>query len=66
MTTAACTNKIPALGPAKGPTGAVVIAGGVADGIVGDGLAVVLRQQVAPGRIPVGVGMAAGAVGGGQ
>ena len=44
-----------AVAPAHGPPGAVVIAGGIAGAIVGDGLAVVSCQQILPVGITVGV-----------
>ena len=56
----------PALGPGHGPILAVVIGGGIAGSVIGNGVSVVFRQQVPPGGIAVGVGVAGGAVGGGQ
>lgn len=48
-------DKVTILSPSKGIAGAVVVAQGVAGGIVGNGLPVESRQQVSP------VGIAAGA-----
>ena len=43
--------------PCECPTVTVVVAGGIAHGIVGDTLAINRSQQVLPARIPIGVGM---------
>ena len=43
--------------PAKCPPGAVIVAGGVANAVVSNTLAIVGRQQVAPVLVAVGVGM---------
>ena len=53
-------DQIPALGPLKGPTGAVVVAGGIAAAVVGNGLSIVSRQQIAPLGIAVGIAVAVG------
>ena len=47
-----------ALLPGEIPPGAVVVVGGIADGIVGDALTVHLGQQVGPGAVAVGVAVA--------
>ena len=46
-----------ALCPCERPSCTIVIADGVAHGIVGDTLAINRSQQVLPARIPIGVGM---------
>ena len=46
-----------ALRPCERPTVTVIVAGGIAHGIVGDTLAINRSQQVLPARIPIGVGM---------
>ena len=43
--------------PRESPTGAIVVTGGVADGIIGDALPVVGGQQVQPVAVLVGVGV---------
>ena len=47
--------KASAVLPSEGPTGAVVVAQGVADLVVGDGLAVIRRQQIPPLAVAVGI-----------
>ena len=49
-------SQFPSVFPLHRPPGAIVIAGGVTHAVVADGLTVVLRQQVAPGGIAVGIG----------
>ena len=61
LTGSCCRNQIPPFFPAEGPAGAVVIAGGVAGTVIGDGLAVVSRQQIIPVGVFVSVGMTVGA-----
>ena len=48
------------LTPGEGPPGAVVVAGGIPGGIVGDGLAVIGCQQIPPLAAAVGVGVMTG------
>lgn len=52
--------------PAKCPAIAVIVAGGVANGIVGDGFPVIGGQKILPLRIPIGIGMGGFAIGSGQ
>ena len=52
---AGCAAQSPAAGPAKGPIPTVVIGGGIAAAVIGNGMAVVSRQQVFPAGIPVSV-----------
>ena len=49
--TVACAYQLSAMLPAKCPPGAVIVAGGVANAVVSNTLAIVGRQQVAPGSI---------------
>ena len=49
-----------AVGPCHRPAGAVVVAGGVADYIVGNAVAVICGKQVLPGSVTIGVGMSIG------
>ena len=58
--------QISTVDPGKVPAGAVVVAGGVANGIIGDCLAVKGGKQVLPVGITVGVTVGGGAIGGGQ
>ena len=58
--------KAPAIGPGEVPAGAVVVAGGVANGIVGNGFPVIGGQKVLPLRIPVGIGVGGFSIGSGQ
>ena len=55
--------KLTALLPAKTPPGAVVVVGGIADGIVSEVFAVHSGEQVGPGAVDVGVGFAIAYVG---
>ena len=55
--------QLPPMLPGEGPPGAVIVAGGIADGIVGNGFAIVSRQQVTPACVAVGVGMPSGILG---
>ena len=55
--------QLPPMLPGEGPPGAVIVAGGIADGIVGNGFAIVGRQQVTPACVAVGVGMPSGILG---
>ena len=55
-----------AAGPGEGPIPAVIVGGGVAAAVVGDGVAVVGRQQVLPAFVAVGIAVSLAAVGGGQ
>ena len=52
--------QFPAVLPCEVPTGAVVVTGRIAYGIIEDTLPVVCRQQVAPRDIAVGVGVSVG------
>ena len=63
---AACTDKSSSAGPAKGPIPTVVIGGGIAASVIGNGVAVISRQQVLPAGIPISVGMGLTAVRSGQ
>ena len=56
--------KAPAIGPGEVPAGAVVVAGGVANGIVGNRLAVKGSKQILPAGISVGIAVGSGAIGG--
>ena len=49
-----------------GEGGAVMPGGGVAYGVVGDGVAVIGGEQILPLGVPIGVGVGAAAVGGGD
>ena len=53
-------------GPGEGPIPAVIVSRGVAAAVVGDGVAVIRRQQVLPAFVAVGIGVRFAAVGGGQ
>ena len=55
--------KAPAIGPGEVPAGAVEVAGGVANGIVGNRLAVKGGKQVLPAGITIGVAVGGGAIG---
>ena len=48
--------KLPSFFPIERPTGAIVVAQRVADFVIGDGLAIVSRQQVLPIGIDIGAG----------
>ena len=52
--------QIPAFRPGEFPLGAVVVAGGIAAAVVGNGLSIVSRQQIAPLGIAVGIAVAVG------
>ena len=56
----------PPAGPCEAPLPPVVVGGGVAATVVGDGVSVIGGQQVLPIGIAVGVGVALAAVGGRQ
>ncbi len=43
--------------PAHRPPGAVVIAGGLANGVIGDAAAIEGSQQILPVGVPVGIGV---------
>ena len=63
---AGCTAQRPSAGPAKSPIPTIVVGGGIAAAVIGNGVAVVGRQQVLPAGIPIRVGMGLAAVGSGQ
>ena len=52
--------------PGKVPAGAIVVAGGIANGIVGNRLPVKTGEQILPVGITVGVAVGGSAIGGGQ
>lgn len=56
--------QLPPLDPAHGH--AVVVAGGVADGVVGDGVTIVGGEQILPVRVAVGIGVGGVAIGDGE
>ena len=55
--------KAPAIGPGEVPAGAVVVAGGVANGIIGNAVAVKGSEQILPVGITVGVTVSGSAIG---
>ena len=52
--------------PGKVPASAIEVAGGVANGIIGNGFPVIGGQKVLPLRIPVGIGVGGFSIGSGQ
>lgn len=52
--------------PAQCPPIAVIVAGGVVNGIIGNGFPVIGGQKVLPLRIPVGIGVGGFSIGSGQ
>ena len=55
--------QLPPVFPAKGPPFTVIVAGGVADGVIGDGFSVVGGQKILPLRISIGVGVSGLSIG---
>ena len=55
-----------AAGPGEGPIPAIIVSRGIAAAVVGDGVAVIRRQQVLPAFVAVGIAVGFGAVGGSQ
>ena len=60
------TGEVSTLLPLEIPPGTVVIAGGVAGTVIGDGLTVKLGEQVLPNRMTIGIGMCSRAVAGSE
>ena len=63
---AGCGCQLPAVLPGEGPLGAIVVAEGIAGGVVGDGTFVKCRQQVTPVAVTIGVVVFSCTVIGGQ
>ncbi len=65
LSAAGGADQVSAVIPTHGPAGAVVVAGGIANGVIGDRYSVQGRQQVLPICIAVGVGVGSRSVGSG-
>ncbi len=55
-----CGYQLSAVVPFQGPAGAIIVAGGIAGAVIGDGLPVKGSQQILPVGVAVGIGMAIG------
>ena len=55
--------QLPPVFPAKGPPFTVIVAGGVANGVIGDGFSVIGGQKILPLRVSIGVGVSGLSIG---